>query len=460
MKSIWNKYRTLIVVVGVGGLGFFAARIFISNQRLNTANSVFVFAKISEAQGRAQIRQPDMPDFVDIVLGTLLEENGEIQTGAAGRVRLDLSDETIIRLGPSTIFTLKALEGEPDDTISRVQLLGGKLWAILRGETLEIDTPSGVATIRGSFVGVYIVKDTGNIIFNCFEGNCSFNNESGQVDLVAGLGIQIPDDRSPPIFQPITEEDLKEWIDENPEAKEVLLSATQTVEVWMALTPPSQTSTPTATLTPTITPTPTITQTPTETLTPTNTATPTLTPTATPVKISGSVNVGTAACRHGPSTAFLDKYGFRQGEQVVAEGRVGGWLLVRSEFFAGPCWIWYQLLDLDGDYTLLPFRNYLSYLPREYEHAGQPTGVRAARSGNNVTISWKYATYIPLVDRRGYLVFVNACVNGLNIPLFFHTDNNSITIEDLTTCGQTTVITLFVVHKDGYSQELVFNSPP
>ncbi|MCH7663884.1 MAG: hypothetical protein IH859_08465, partial [Chloroflexi bacterium] len=216
---------------------------------------------------------------------------------------------------------------------------------------------------------------------------------------------------------------------------------------------PSPTDVPTATETPTITPTPTVTETP--TATPTATATPT----STPVQVGGSVNVGSASCRHGPNAGFLYKYGLAEGEPVMAKGQFSGWLLVQPEFYPGVCWIWNGLLDLDGDYTMLPYTNYVGYLPREYEFAKQATGLSFSWQGGDLLVSWDDASYIPEHEKRGYMLAANVCRNGLILPLFFQTDSTSITIHVDSGCSQESTATLYVVHKDGYSEGLDFMLP-
>ena len=108
---------------------------------------------------------------------------------------------------------------------------------------------------------------------------------------------------------------------------------------------------------------------------------------------------------------------------------------------------------------MLPYTNYIGYLPREYEFARQATGLSLSRQGGDVQVSWDVADYIPAPDGRGYMVAANVCRNGLILPLFFQTDNNSIIIEVDSGCSQESTATLYVVHKDGYSEGLDFMLP-
>lgn len=194
-----------------------------------------LFAQLTESEGEVEYREPDEDEFILAFVGYILEENGQIQTGIDGRARFDLSDQSIVRIGPSSLFTFISLEGEPDDTISRMQLLFGKMWAVLRGDSLTIDTPSGVATIRGSYIGIIIEENTLMVTVNCFEGDCSVRNNAGEVNLVAGQAVDLLNIDTPPIIRPIAGDDEEEFLDEIPESEEVIPAMTQTVEAWQAL---------------------------------------------------------------------------------------------------------------------------------------------------------------------------------------------------------------------------------
>lgn len=63
-------------------------------------------AALSELTGTVDTKRAGEETFSPASADTVLEVNGQVQTGDDGRVRLDLSSGTIIRVGPSTFFTL------------------------------------------------------------------------------------------------------------------------------------------------------------------------------------------------------------------------------------------------------------------------------------------------------------------------------------------------------------------
>ena len=146
------------------------------------------------------------------------------------------------------------------------------------------------------------------------------------------------------------------------------------------------------------------------------------------------------------------------GTHVKVLWRNGAWLLVKADGYKNPGWIYSGLLDLTGDISTVKFAGYLPWLPREYVHAHQLTGVTIQRNGNNITISWNPSN-IPAPDNNGYLIDAQICQNGVHGQFFFHTKNTSITIQADKNCSQKSTITLFADHKDGLGPEITINVP-
>ncbi len=231
-----------------------------------------ITATLSEISGSVLARQPSDEDFAEVDNGYILQTLGKIQTMDDSRVRLDLSNDSLIRLGANTLFTLGTSEETPEGLLFRIRIELGRIWVILRGGALEVDTPSGLASVRGSYLHVSYDEDTGEVRVTCLEGTCSLSNDAGTVEIRAGETAVITGAGQPPQTGEMDEADVQNWLDNVPEATLVIPHLTETAQ---ALTATARTSTPT----PTQTPTPTSTSTPTDT--PTPTGTPTQTPTHT-----------------------------------------------------------------------------------------------------------------------------------------------------------------------------------
>jgi hypothetical protein len=92
-----------------------------------------------------------------------------------------------------------------------------------------------------------------NVYITCLEGNCSAENPAGSVNFTQGeKTILFQKDPATgnwtiPNVEPMTPEEFQEWLDENPEARELFDQAMATMT---ALAEPTQTAIPTATATP------------------------------------------------------------------------------------------------------------------------------------------------------------------------------------------------------------------
>lgn len=223
-------------------------------------------ATIGELQGMVLIKNGDDASL-QFASDQTLRENDQVITGDDGRVRLDLSTGAIVRVAPSSLFTLISSSAGPDGTNSTMKLEAGNLWIILNGGSAEVETPSGVASVRGSYLMVSVLPG-GGVHLTCLEGDCRIHNQSGDYFLTTGDSAIIENAQEPPIVDRMTDEEVEEWLENNPEAIIVIPSLTVTPQV-------TDTPLPTNTSAPTSTPPPPPTETPAPTSTPFPTAIPT-----------------------------------------------------------------------------------------------------------------------------------------------------------------------------------------
>ncbi len=178
-------------------------------------------AILSEIRGKVEIKQAGQDTFMSANADSFLDENGQVQTGDDGRVRLDLSTGTIIRIAPTSLFTLLSNEPAEGGLITSLELMLGRLFIILNGGSLEVQTPSGVAGVRGSYMMVEIDSATQDVLVVCLEGNCSATNPAGSVNFTSGFRIillhQDPatGTYTIPVVTPMTDDDFQKWMDEN-----------------------------------------------------------------------------------------------------------------------------------------------------------------------------------------------------------------------------------------------------
>ena len=202
---------------------------------------------LSELSGTVNGKKSDETEFHAIAAGDILQVKDQVQTGLDGRARIDLSSGTIIRVVPSSLFTLTSNEPADGGLATKLKLELGRIFIILNGGTLEVETPSGVASVRGSYMMVEVDPVTHDVIVTCLEGNCS----AGGINFSDGQKVIFhydPDTGQyrPPLLEDMNDEDFQKWLDENPEARQIvdqMLAARPLATATLTAVPPTATST-------------------------------------------------------------------------------------------------------------------------------------------------------------------------------------------------------------------------
>lgn len=220
-----TKRFAVIRFLALSALLFFSA---CQSQPTPTASASPLTAALSEIQGQVGVKQPGAADFSPASSGMTLQPGGEIQTGDNGRVRLDLSTGTIIRISPSSLFTLVSNQPASGGLATSLKLDLGQIFIILKGGTADVTTPSGVASVRGSYLGVEVDPSTGDVYAMCVEGHCAASNDAGSVDFGGGQKTLLFH-KDPttglytvPTVGTMTPEDFQKWLDENPEIADIV----------------------------------------------------------------------------------------------------------------------------------------------------------------------------------------------------------------------------------------------
>lgn len=214
-------------------------------------------ASLSELSGLVEMKQAGQETFEQADVNSVLDVNGQVQTGDNGRVRLDLSSGTIIRISPSSVFTLTSNYEAEGGLLTKIKLEVGKIFIILNGGQADVETPSGVASVRGSYMKVEVDPQTNTIYITCLEGNCSASNPAGTVNFTNGQRVILfaQDENGNwqvPNVEPMTPEEFQEWLDNNPEAEELFNQAMATLTAMAQSTEaPTEEATPEPTEEPT-----------------------------------------------------------------------------------------------------------------------------------------------------------------------------------------------------------------
>ena len=182
-------------------------------------------ATVKELTGKVSIKQPGANDFSAAALGMELQVGGSIETHEDGHARLDLSTGTIIRIAPSSTFTLTSNQPSNGSLSTQLQLIAGEIFVILKGGNASVNTPSGVASVRGSYLSVYIDPSTQTVIVTCLEGSCSAGNSAGNTDFGTGQEVTLftctAGQCTVPGVGPMTPQQFQDWLDNNPDLQQI-----------------------------------------------------------------------------------------------------------------------------------------------------------------------------------------------------------------------------------------------
>ena len=136
-------------------------------------------ARVSEIVNIVQARHSQQQPFEPAPVGLTLRASAQVKTGAVSKARVDFSEGSIVRLSENTLLTVEELDANPSNPISRFQLMLGKIWVSVFNRQFELQTPVGVATVRGSFAIFEVVYDrpgdpeSARLIVDCLEGDCT-----------------------------------------------------------------------------------------------------------------------------------------------------------------------------------------------------------------------------------------------------------------------------------------------
>jgi FecR-like protein len=180
-------------------------------------------AALSELQNEVFACSVADAQWETAAVGQFVQTGGRVRTGEEARARLDISDGTIIRMAATSEFELRELSPGATDPMTRLKLTAGKLWAAVTealGGGFEIETPAGLAIVRGSYISVEYFDATGQMSVTCLEGQCRLTGTSGKfTDLTDGQQAEIAGaGQDPSPAQPMDAAQYADWAQNFPGA--------------------------------------------------------------------------------------------------------------------------------------------------------------------------------------------------------------------------------------------------
>ena len=140
--------------------------------------------------------------FALIRTNVLLVIGDRLRTGPASRATLQLSDRSVVRIGPETVLEIRA-PAEPAGQ-RRFHLRSGLLFFLNRERpsNVEFDTPLVSGAIRGTEFVLRVDPGTTATVLGLFAGAVDVKSAQGSVSVAAGQEIEFLPGQ-PPIVRPV-----------------------------------------------------------------------------------------------------------------------------------------------------------------------------------------------------------------------------------------------------------------
>jgi uncharacterized protein YgiM (DUF1202 family) len=193
---------------------------------------------------------------------------------------------------------------------------------------------------------------------------------------------------------------------------------------------------------------------------PTNTVEPTATPQPVPtarpafeptVILSATVSTPSNV-RFGPGVDYAGPGGVRTGKalEVIGRNAAGDWLLIREVGGKKSSWIYAANLSVQGDIASLPVAPVLLPFTSAYL---APANIKAARSGDQVQISWDKVeiNYKDAYPDSTYFLETWTCSGGQLAYSIHAVKETVITLTDQPGCAEKSHGLLYTTTRDGYS---------
>jgi len=128
---------------------------------------------ITDIQGGVQVRTSPAAAVTPAVLGQTLPIGSSLQTDASGQATLEFPDGSLIRIASGTTFQLVEVGNTASNPNTAVKLNLGTLFiyvqAALGQRVFDVQTPAGVASVRGSYMRVDYYPESDTVILTCLE---------------------------------------------------------------------------------------------------------------------------------------------------------------------------------------------------------------------------------------------------------------------------------------------------
>ncbi len=173
-KKVLVPVIIIVVLLGIGGYFYF-----------KIAGPPAVSAQLVVDAGLVEMKSGDT--WKTVATGQILAQSDTVRTAPGARASIILFESSIIRLDENTEVTLKDLIADKAGTKVTVEQASGRTWSkVLKLSGIEeynVQTPTTVASVRGTGFGFYL-GDDGKIYVKLLEGTLdayTYSMETGEL---------------------------------------------------------------------------------------------------------------------------------------------------------------------------------------------------------------------------------------------------------------------------------------
>lgn len=148
-------------------------------------------------------------EWAQALVDMVLYLGGEVWAREASTARVEI-ERDLVRVAPNTIFTFS----QPDADTMQIELQTGQIWidveGLAPGEEFDVETPSAVASVRGTLFSVRVAADGSTIVSSRAETVTVFS-AAGAVSVTAGLQTAVFPNQAPTDPVTMTVEEQTRW---------------------------------------------------------------------------------------------------------------------------------------------------------------------------------------------------------------------------------------------------------
>ena len=139
-------------------------------------------AAVKEVKGIVKLKSADSNERKTLTIGTLLYDGDRLTTQRSAMAAVLFTDGSLLKINDLSDVTLNVTPAGGGQLDAKVDIPLGQLWAkVTRRDTkFEVETPSSVASVKGTEFSVEVMEDGSSSLF-VFQGLVEFGNEINRV---------------------------------------------------------------------------------------------------------------------------------------------------------------------------------------------------------------------------------------------------------------------------------------